>query len=136
MPENQPPKFKPGDPVTWTSQAGGRSKTKRGTVIAVVPRLSTVGLYIPSGMTARIGSGLQQRSMDSYLVKVADESRLYWPLVKYLKPVEEKFLPLTLHEDGRFENEGEDNSERYENPGPDALHILNPSEPKGESAHE
>jgi len=127
-------KFKPGDAVTWTSQAGGKSKTKQGIVkIIVAPGVQLLKALEKDEGDFNVRDEVKKasRSHESYLIQVGKSKRLYWPLVKYLKLAEEKFLPLTLREDGRFENEGEDNSERYENPGPDALHILNPSEPKG-----
>lgn len=88
MPENnQPPKFKPGDHVTWTSQAGGKSKTKQGIVIAVVPKFQPMGYAIPEGFKFKGFDGAV-RFHESYLIQVGKSKRLYWPLVKYLKPVE------------------------------------------------
>jgi hypothetical protein len=33
------PKFKAGDVIEWTSQAGSHTKAKRGTVVAVLPSM-------------------------------------------------------------------------------------------------
>jgi len=65
--------FQIGDTVTWTSQAGGKSKTKTGEVIAIVPKLQRMGYSIPDGFRFNGWDG---------------SKRLYWPLVKYLEKVQ------------------------------------------------
>lgn len=77
--------FQIGDTVTWTSQAGGKSKTKTGEVIAIVPKLQRMGYSIPDGFRFNGWDGAT-RSHESYLVQVGKSKRLYWPLVKHLKP--------------------------------------------------
>ena len=83
------PKFKLGDLVTWTSQAGGKSKTKQGIVIAVISaNESPYRAFLRNSeyrLRALAGS---LRSHESYLIQVGKSKKLYWPLVKYLKPVE------------------------------------------------
>ena len=90
--QNNPKTFRVGDTVTWTSQAGGKSKTKTGKVVAEVPAGANVWHWLPGGFNySRLPKGVSVRSERSYLVKVEGESRLYWPLVKYLeKVIEEK----------------------------------------------
>lgn len=41
--------FNVGDAVQWTSQSQGSSKTKRGTVHAIVPVGRTATVFIPKG---------------------------------------------------------------------------------------
>ena len=85
------PKFKPGDPVTWTSQAGGESKTKQGIVLIVV----LAGRNLKEAITDEQWreftypySFSSRRPHESYLIQVGKSKRLYWPPVKYLKLVE------------------------------------------------
>ena len=80
-------KFQIGDTVIWTSQAGGKSKTKTGEVIAIVPKLQRMGYSIPDGFRFN-GWDVATRSHESYLVQVGKSKRLYWPLVKYLEKVQ------------------------------------------------
>jgi len=77
------PKFKPGDHVTWTSQAGGRSKTKQGIVVRVIEPFQLPGFNLPEGCTIKPTGG--HRDHESYLVQVGKSKWLYWPLVKYLE---------------------------------------------------
>lgn len=74
--------FKLGDPVTWTSQAAGFEKTKTGTIVAVVPPMGNPRHLVPEGMSLD-ASGLH-REHESYLVRVGNSKRLYWPVVKRL----------------------------------------------------
>ncbi len=74
-----------GKTVEWTSQAGGRSKTKRGTVVAVVLPGGHPKDYIGSGHTVDAGS--LGRDHESYLVQVGRSKRLYWPLVSKLQVI-------------------------------------------------
>lgn len=79
-------KFQVGDTVTWTSQAGGKSKTKTGKVIKVVDGRNAVGEYVPDGF--RLSTpGFYTRDHRSYLIQVGKSKRLYWPLVKYLEKI-------------------------------------------------
>lgn len=87
--ENKPKTFQVGDTVTWTSQAGGKSKTKTGKVIAVVPKGVNVRQWVPDGFNdSRLPQNLSFRFHESYLIQVGRSKRLYWPLVKYLEKVE------------------------------------------------
>ena len=73
-------KFKRGDKVTWTSEAGSCKKIKIGVVIDVVrvgciPNMKDIG---------------RQRDHESYLVlahhKGKTSKRKYWPRVSQLRP--------------------------------------------------
>jgi len=75
--------FQVGDQVTWTSQAGGHTKTKAGTVVAVVP----AGAYPDREKFPRLyrsaGVGLKRGHL-SYVVHVVMPSgrgagTVYWP---------------------------------------------------------
>lgn len=78
-------RFKVGDVVTWTSQSGGYSKTKTGTVLAIVPAGSSP--VVPEGYRANSKAGYGfGRSHDSYLIAVGKV--IYWPRVICLNPVE------------------------------------------------
>jgi hypothetical protein len=82
--------FQPGDTITWTSQAGGKSKTKTGKVIAVLPANKSVAQFYREGgivgdfQLTRIPIIISSRNHESYLIQVGKSKRLYWPLVKYL----------------------------------------------------
>jgi hypothetical protein len=75
-------KFKLGYQVTWTSQAQGTSKTKCGTIVAVVPAGSDPAAYVP-GTFSLDPTGVA-RDHESYLVHVPGRNRLYWPVVSRL----------------------------------------------------
>lgn len=95
--QNKPKTFSVGDTVTWTSQAGGRSKTKTGEVVAVVPHrrpLHSLQMADTSWKMSHLGI-YSMRDYESYLVQVGKSKRLYWPLVKYLEKVE--LSPLEKH---------------------------------------
>jgi len=84
------PKFKVGDIIEWTSQAGGHTKAKRGTVVAVLPsmedayeRLKLVGV---NTLLANVHAG-RKSFFPRYLVEVkrSDKAKVrhfYAPLVK------------------------------------------------------
>lgn len=75
-----------GHEVEWTSEAAGYSRTKRGTVVGVVPSgLLPDSEQFPS-LYKRSGVGMP-RSHESYVVKVKGRG-LYWPRVKQLKAVD------------------------------------------------
>ena len=82
--------FKLGDSVKWTSQAGGVSKTKVGTVVAIIPadKYPVGEIEKFSDCISRYGGGLS-RNHTSYLVKVElggrKKPRIYWPRVKALE---------------------------------------------------
>jgi len=112
---SETPKFKPGDHVAWTSQAGGKSKTKQGIVIAVVlPQQRLLNAIDADKWRVGHLEIYAYRPHKSYLIQVGKSKRLYWPLVKYLKLVESEGLPhrqlekvaegklmsLSSHEDG------------------------------------
>lgn len=84
-------KFKVGDSVSWTSQAGGSWKPKVGTVIEVVPSDHPPTKY----------AGTSTRGHESYVVKVAGrpaktskgsaehvrvKDETYWPVRSQLEP--------------------------------------------------
>lgn len=91
MNQQNPIKFQVGDTVTWTSQAGGNTKTKTGRVIAIVPANSNPRLALPLGFKLK-SDALMMRDHESYLIQVGKSKWLYWPLVKYLKPVDMESL--------------------------------------------
>jgi len=76
-------KFKVGDKVCWSSQSGGVSKFKVGTVVAVVPAECIAQCFLPDGFQMR-GAGMP-RNHESYLVKEVNKKYIACPLVKYLK---------------------------------------------------
>ena len=80
--------FQVGDTVTWTSQAGGKSKTKTGKVVIIVPAGKLLGEIPLGGFRFRHLTLFSSRDHESYLVQVGKSRRLYWPLVKNLKRVE------------------------------------------------
>jgi len=94
--------FQIGDTVTWTSQAGGNAKTKTGKVTWIIPAGCLAGSYqlVEQGFSTHRCQG-RERDHESYLIQVGKSKRLYWPLVKYLKPVPDTFtLPDKEPEEG------------------------------------
>lgn len=94
--------FKTGDKVAWTSQAGGFTKTKSGTVLVVVPagQSATDALMEQTGCAdiaevkgawrLRSLEGAKPRTEESYIVETEGETPqgkpyLYWPLAKTLE---------------------------------------------------
>ena len=73
--------FVVGDVVTWTSQAKGRSVTKRGEVAEVVPAGSRPTRETFPALYRHSGCGLS-RDHESYVVMV--KSRPFWPRVLHL----------------------------------------------------
>ncbi len=66
--------FKLNDCVEWTSQAGGSSKHKRGTVVAIVP----AGKLPREVFDGKIDAGTcSARNHESYVVHVG--FKWYWP---------------------------------------------------------
>lgn len=72
-------RFKIGDRVEWTSQAGGWTRTKIGTVETVVPP----GCIVPK--CSKNPNPGACRDHESYLVRVQKKG-LYWPRVAALRP--------------------------------------------------
>lgn len=71
------PKFKPGDTVTWTSQAQGSHVTKTGEVLAIVPNGKSAYRLMPKDTLDAGGNppytrmGFSDVSLrDRYLVRV------------------------------------------------------------------
>lgn len=81
-------KFQIGDTVTWTSQAGGKSKTKKGIVLYVIPPAIVPKNHVTAGGWNWKRVGVTFRDHESYLIQVGNDKRLYWPLVKYLERAE------------------------------------------------
>ena len=92
-------KFEVGQTVSWTSQGGGTSTVKTGTIFKVVPAGKTpadsrmpVAVSFPDHQLMFDGARSTVRSDgDSYLVEVRPEkgnakSRLYWPRTNALRP--------------------------------------------------
>lgn len=77
--------MKIGDIVQWTSQSSAYTKTKTGTIVAVVPARSNPHDFIPDGFTCNSSSGFgMYRNHESYLVQVGKRNALYWPRIKHL----------------------------------------------------
>jgi len=77
--------FKVGDMVTWTSQSGSHSKTKTGTVLAIVPAGSRP--VVPKGYRSNTKAGYGiSRYEDSYMIAVGHV--IYWPRVCWSKLTE------------------------------------------------
>lgn len=80
-------KFKKGDSVEWTSQAGGSRARKVGEIVEVVPAGERPKSAIDSSYT--------RRDHESYVVNAQPirfggkkgARRNYWPRVSALKPV-------------------------------------------------
>ncbi len=82
-------RYRIGDRVWWTSQAGGYATTKHGIIVAVVPaRRSPLIGTLPAGCSVRCDSSTMRRH-ESYLVRVGRRARLYWPRVSDLLPERE-----------------------------------------------
>lgn len=89
--------FQVGNKVYWESQAGGFTKRKEGTVLAIIPagQLASVTAreineqagYIYSGFDNIVGG--HSRNHESYLVLVPNKTKaggkLYWPRVSALR---------------------------------------------------
>lgn len=87
--------FSVGQTVQWTSSASGSTKTKRGTVVAVVPadkRGLRVRDLLGDELLGYSINGLDcilYRKHESYVVAVTDKPgcmpRLYWPRTSALQ---------------------------------------------------
>jgi len=83
-----------GDYVTWTSQSAGTTKTKAGSVVAIVPVGANPDTVIAGDLWADhryrgfayvwTGSYGLPRNHESYLIAVG--RKLYWPRVSLLQP--------------------------------------------------
>lgn len=80
--------FHIGDKVVWTSQAAGRSKTKTGEVVAIVPEGTEVRDCVPDGMHMN-DYGMPRKDV-SYLILVQRKrsTKLYWPVASNLSKPE------------------------------------------------
>jgi len=84
------PKFKVGDSIEWTSQAGGFARKKRGTVVAVLSKQEDAYEALTKlGIESKLANVHAQRSsfFPRYLVevKLSDKQKVrhfYAPLVK------------------------------------------------------
>lgn len=84
-----PPRFKLGDRVSWTSSSNGGTKTKVGRVVEVVPCMYGIS-------TAHREFGLRQEALprdhESYVVHVSAgpkaKGKRYWPRVAALVKVQ------------------------------------------------
>lgn len=109
--------FKVGDSVTWSSQANGRTITKIGKIISVVPPLKAPfrlvygsthyalpdGQEIPFSRT-NYGGGLP-RGHESYVVSVDNGKAYYWPLVSKLRPYNDRKYVLKHTANGYLQND-------------------------------
>lgn len=84
-------KVKPGDTVTWTSQAGGVWKEKTGTVVAVVPQQESVENFLPAGVAKSRVKGQSCSFWERVLVAVPRASGkrcdFYLPRIDWVKLV-------------------------------------------------
>lgn len=93
-------RFKVGDPVVWSSQAGGCKTTKAGRVLLVVPAgvrpykalenaLGSLSAVLHGYICHAIDARTLPRKEESYIVEVPGKPkgkwRLYWPTVPNLK---------------------------------------------------
>lgn len=79
-----------GKTVEWTSQAGGHSKTKTGTVVQVVPAKGYPDRERFPNLYKGPGVGICRKE-ESYVVAVKTSKtgvRHYWPRQKTLKMVD------------------------------------------------
>jgi hypothetical protein len=81
--------------VVWTSQSSGYRKTKVGIIVAVVPPGVDPTTCIPPGYRMLNKEPGAPRKIESYLVRVGNSRKLYWPLVNKLKKVKESPSILT-----------------------------------------
>lgn len=93
--------FNIGDRVQWSSQSLGRTRTKSGTIIAVIPPDELPSRFIPTEYRSRHKSWTPYvtRGHESYVVVGAGVDRrkgegggltqtvLYWPRVGTLEPL-------------------------------------------------
>lgn len=89
-----------GDEVEWTSQSAGNRRTKRGTVIRVLPDGAR-----PDRLSANRFPGMA-RAHESYVVRA--NGKTYWPRVNQLRRAnpayEEKvYRILRDYQDGKFD---------------------------------
>ena len=93
-----PVEFKVGDAVTWTSSAGGGTKTKDGTIVAVIPAGKVAGDWLRKNKFDRskyaVSSFGWSRNHESYIVSVEQggkaKPKLYHPVAALLKPSKRK----------------------------------------------
>lgn len=84
-------KFKVGDLVEWTSQANGRTTTKRGEVFYIVKpweNPAVTHFNCDADNEVMFDGGIVGRGHESYLVSVKNgnkKPRMYWPVVSRLR---------------------------------------------------
>ena len=93
-------RFAPGTPVTWTSQSGGSTRTKSGTVVAFIPSGGAVPYterwpfkrpwkdHPLAGDATVCKTGSSYSVNDRYLVRVQQGPRsvaLYAPIAAWVK---------------------------------------------------
>ena len=82
-------KFKVGDYVVWSSQAGGVWKHKIGRVAQVVEAMGMPNRAKFISLYRKNGVGLPRKE-ESYVVQLIEngklKNRFYWPRVSALKP--------------------------------------------------
>lgn len=76
-------KYNVGDTVSWESHANGHCTKKMGEVVAVVPPRRSAVKCCPKQYSPPKSCG-KPRGKESYLVKVKDVRRLYWPMTGIL----------------------------------------------------
>ena len=75
-------KFKEGDEVIWSSQAGGREKVKIGDVVEVIPAGRSI---LKSRFRSELDASTLPRNEESYIVCVGPKPgsrakpKYYWP---------------------------------------------------------
>jgi hypothetical protein len=93
-----PERFKRGDLVTWASQACGKTITKEGMVIDVVP----AGEYPPDKVHGSGKGKCLPRDHESYVIlgsAAGKRNKRFWPLVKNLRRLYERFNELALRDE-------------------------------------
>lgn len=92
-------KFNVGDQVTWTSQAGGSTKTKTGRVVAVIEGGRSSAERADAEIKSRVRAGTHRSAYGggwarpdvSYVVEVPQGATarakpvLYWPIASKLQ---------------------------------------------------
>lgn len=91
-------KFRIGQSVKWTSQAGGHVRTKQGKIVMIVPATLSALLRVlenkfPDCSVANTYGHGYPRDHESYIVRVSSgtkaKDKLYWPRVSALELVPE-----------------------------------------------
>lgn len=77
--------FAVNDKVKWASQAGSYEKTKKGVIVQIVPAGIHPQVLVDHACLPRGIMGNNPRKHESYLVRVDQQPRCYWPRTCYLK---------------------------------------------------